>query len=90
MNDEVVIVVDPGSCSVKAGYSGDDVPICVFPSCFSKHKTRLESVESEEGNGHPSTNSGSSHAGTGHNSSTHNHSAHNHQHHSHNSNAQSD
>ena len=51
MNDEVVIVVDPGSSSVKAGYSGDDVPICVFPSCFSKSRTRLESIEFEESNG---------------------------------------
>ena len=52
MNDEVVIVVDPGSSSVKAGYSGDDVPICVFPSCFSKSKTRLESIEHEDTNTH--------------------------------------
>lgn len=48
MNDEVVIVVDPGSSSVKAGYSGDDVPVSVFPSCSSKIKSRLESIEFDD------------------------------------------
>lgn len=48
MSNEIVIVVDPGSSSVKAGYSEDDIPICVFPSCSTKTKNRLESIETTD------------------------------------------
>ena len=50
MNDEVVIVVDPGSSSVKAGFSGDDIPICIFPTLPWKSKPHLESIEYSENN----------------------------------------
>lgn len=63
MNDEVVIVVDPGSSSVKAGYSGDDVPTCIFPTLSSKSKTRQESIEYSESNGNNPENSHPIHRG---------------------------
>ena len=34
--DEPILVVDIGSSSVKAGYSGEDVPSYVFPSTVGK------------------------------------------------------
>ena len=43
--DELNIVVDFGSSSIKAGYAGDDVPMVVFPSCMSNTKTKGESIE---------------------------------------------
>lgn len=36
MNRETVLVVDAGSSSIKAGYSGEDVPSYVFPSTVAK------------------------------------------------------
>jgi actin-related protein len=36
MMDEAILVVDIGSSSVKAGYSGEDVPSFVFPSTLAR------------------------------------------------------
>jgi actin-related protein len=36
MADELILVVDIGSSSVKAGYSGEDIPPYVFPSTLAK------------------------------------------------------
>ena len=35
MAEESILVVDIGSSSVKAGYSGEDIPSYVFPSTSS-------------------------------------------------------
>lgn len=40
MAEDSVFVVDVGSSSVKAGYSGDDVPAFVFPSTANKQTAR--------------------------------------------------
>jgi len=45
MSDEPVIVVDMGSASVKAGYSGDDVPASIFPSAVQKWATGIDAIE---------------------------------------------
>jgi actin-related protein len=44
MADEHIFVVDIGSSSVKAGYSGEDVPSYVFPSTTSS-KYDKEAIE---------------------------------------------
>ena len=36
---EAAVVVDNGSDSIKAGFSGDDVPACIFPTLISKSHT---------------------------------------------------
>ena len=36
MSDELIAVVDVGSASTKAGFSGHDVPESVFPSALTK------------------------------------------------------
>jgi actin-related protein len=36
MADEPILVVDIGSSSVKAGFSGEDVPSYIFPSTTTK------------------------------------------------------
>jgi hypothetical protein len=38
MSEESILVVDIGSSSVKAGYSGEDMPSYVFPAAFGKSK----------------------------------------------------
>jgi actin-related protein len=40
MNEDAVFVVDVGSSSLKAGYSGEDVPSFVFPSTVSIPNSR--------------------------------------------------
>ena len=40
MHEEVVLVVDVGSSSVKVGYSGEDVPSHIFPSTIAKPTVR--------------------------------------------------
>eukprot|EP01039_Chlorochromonas_danica_P002140 gene2140-2334_t len=45
MSEEYVFVVDVGSSSVKAGYSGEDSPSFVFPSTMSKAPRTVESLE---------------------------------------------
>ncbi len=40
MSEDTVFVVDIGSSSVKAGYSGDDIPAFVFPSTSNKPTAR--------------------------------------------------
>ena len=43
-----VLIVDIGSSSVKAGFSGEDSPSSVFPSCLAtngKHPRTLESID---------------------------------------------
>lgn len=53
MNDELNVVVDFGSSSIKAGFAGDDVPLLVIPSCLSVN-TKTESIEwSENGTNCP-------------------------------------
>eukprot|EP01038_Epipyxis_sp_PR26KG_P007604 gene7604-10354_t len=48
-DDQPVLVVDIGSSSVKAGYSGEDVPSYVFPSIANKITSkRIESIEYEK------------------------------------------
>jgi len=37
MSEESILVVDIGSSSVKAGYSGEDVPSYVFPSTLMRN-----------------------------------------------------
>lgn len=56
--DEVTIVVDVGSSSVKAGFSGEDTPRAVFPSVaedlhlsteeMSTYRARRPEVRREE------------------------------------------
>lgn len=36
MSEESIFIADIGSSSVKAGYSGEDIPSYVFPSTISK------------------------------------------------------
>lgn len=36
MSDELILVCDIGSSSVKAGYSGEDIPPYVFPATLAK------------------------------------------------------
>jgi hypothetical protein len=36
MADEAVFIVDIGSSSVKAGFSGEDMPSYIMPSCMTK------------------------------------------------------
>jgi actin len=48
-NGEVVVVVDPGSSSIKVGYGGDDIPTSIFPSSLTKDNLKLESLESFDG-----------------------------------------
>jgi len=43
-----VLIVDIGSSSIKAGFSGEDTPSSVFPSCLAsngKHPRTLESID---------------------------------------------
>ncbi len=40
MIEDTVLVVDIGSSSVKAGFSGEDVPAFVFPSTTGKVQSR--------------------------------------------------
>ncbi len=40
MIEDTVLVVDIGSSSVKAGFSGEDVPAFVFPSTTGKAPSR--------------------------------------------------
>ncbi len=40
MAEDTIFVVDIGSSSVKAGYSGEDIPAFVFPSTANKHSQR--------------------------------------------------
>lgn len=47
MTDEPVIVIDMGSSSVKAGYSGDDVPVSIFPSVMQKWAPGIDAIEAE-------------------------------------------
>mmetsp|Transcript_33743 Transcript_33743/g.46246 ORF Transcript_33743/g.46246 Transcript_33743/m.46246 type:complete len:376 (+) Transcript_33743:17-1144(+) len=44
--DEPIVVVDVGSSSIKAGFSGEDMPSYVYPSTISTHHRTIESVES--------------------------------------------
>lgn len=37
MSEESILVVDIGSSSVKAGFSGEDVPSYVFPSTLARN-----------------------------------------------------
>lgn len=40
MAEDAVLVVDVGSSSLKAGYSGEDIPSYVFPSTVSMPSAR--------------------------------------------------
>lgn len=42
MSEEAIFIVDIGSSSVKAGYSGEDTPSYVFPSSVTKFTEKLE------------------------------------------------
>lgn len=44
MADESVFIVDIGSSSVKAGFSGEDIPSYVFPSAMTKIPQKYEEV----------------------------------------------
>jgi actin-related protein len=46
MSDELILVIDIGSSSVKAGYSGEDIPPYVFPSTLSKGYNSTTEVDS--------------------------------------------
>lgn len=37
MSEESILVLDIGSSSVKAGFSGEDVPSYVFPSTLARN-----------------------------------------------------
>lgn len=45
MSDEPILVVDIGSSSVKAGFSGEDVPSYVFPSTTAKNVSKNNEVQ---------------------------------------------
>lgn len=40
--DEAILVVDVGSSSVKAGYSGEDNPSYIYPSTLMKYPRIVE------------------------------------------------
>lgn len=40
--DEPIVVVDVGSSSIKAGFSGEDMPSYVYPSTISTHHRTIE------------------------------------------------
>eukprot|EP01035_Chromulina_nebulosa_P033246 gene33246-44510_t len=44
--DEPIVVVDVGSSSIKAGFSGEDSPSYIYPSTLTKHPRMVESIES--------------------------------------------
>lgn len=44
MADESVFIVDIGSSSVKAGFSGEDIPSYVFPSAMTKIPQKHEEI----------------------------------------------
>lgn len=42
MTDSVVLVVDAGTASLKAGYAGEDAPATIIPSVAQKCANGLE------------------------------------------------
>ena len=40
--DEPIVVVDVGSSSIKAGFSGEDSPSYIYPSTLTKHPRMVE------------------------------------------------
>ena len=40
MAEEQVVIIDVGSASVKAGYSGEDLPSCIFPTSVAQKWAR--------------------------------------------------
>lgn len=40
--DEPIVVVDVGSSSIKAGFSGEDSPSYIYPSTLMKHSRMVE------------------------------------------------
>lgn len=62
--EEPILVVDMGSSSIKAGFSGEDTPSYVIPSFLSKNVNKnLESIEavSFENSATPTLNTNTSH-----------------------------
>lgn len=52
--EEPIFIVDIGSSSVKAGYSGEDTPSYIIPTVTSTYPKYTESIESYEGSSvHP-------------------------------------
>ncbi len=46
MSGETIIVVDVGSASTKAGFSGCDIPDSIFPAAMTKWPRSLEVIDS--------------------------------------------
>lgn len=45
--DSQAVVIDNGSGMVKAGFSGDDAPVSVFPSIVGRPKYKVSMVGSD-------------------------------------------